>query len=212
MIKRGLFITLEGIEGVGKTTALTTLQDELMQQRVQFIMTREPGGTPIAEVLRKIILNQKFEELMTAETELLLVFAARAQHLATFVQPQLALGNWVVSDRFTDTSYAYQGGGRGLDLARIAILEQWVQGSFKPDLTLLLDAPVELAMQRIQARETWDRMEAEEHGFFERARAVYLDRAKVEPHRFVVIDASLPLDAVQQAIRHAVREKVQNEH
>lgn len=203
-MQKANFITVEGVEGVGKTTALNYVKELLAQAHIDALFTREPGGTEIAEAIRRLILLEKYEEEMCGETELLLVFAARAQHLATVIKPAIAAGIWVVSDRFTDASYAYQGAGRGISVARIAEIETWVQGDFRPDLTLLLDAPVEIAMARANKRAALDRIEAETKDFFVRARAAYLARAEQEPERFRIVDASQDLLTVQAQIKNYV--------
>lgn len=195
----GVFITVEGVEGVGKTTNMAFVQSFLQSHGVNLTVTREPGGTPLAEQIRELLLNHN-DEALDEDAELLLVFAARAQHLSQLIKPTLARGNWVLSDRFTDATYAYQGGGRGLSLELIAQLEQSVQGELRPDLTLLLDLPVELGLARAGQRGELDRFEREQQAFFERVRAAYLERAAAEPKRFVIIDASQPLDQVQKDI------------
>lgn len=195
----GVFITVEGVEGVGKTTNMAFVQSFLQSHGVNLTVTREPGGTPLAEQIRELLLNHN-DEALDEGAELLLVFAARAQHLSQLIKPTLARGNWVLSDRFTDATYAYQGGGRGLSLELIAQLEQSVQGELRPDLTLLLDLPVELGLARAGQRGELDRFEREQQAFFERVRAAYLERAAAEPKRFVIIDASQPLDQVQKDI------------
>jgi len=194
--KKGLFITLEGIEGAGKSTIAAFMRDWLTRQNIVYISTREPGGTPIAEAIRHVLLEHHTEK-MCADTELLLMFASRAQHLGELIVPALDRGEWVISDRFTDASYAYQGGGRGVDIERIAQIENWVQKDLRPDRVILLDLPVELAMSRIRQREHNDRIEQEKFSFFERVRKVYLKRASVYPERYVVIDATLTIDQVQ---------------
>jgi len=193
---RGRFITLEGGEGVGKSTNLAFVQAHLEAAGLEVVPTREPGGTPLAEEIRSLLLAVR-EEPMADLTELLLVFAGRAQHLATLIEPALARGAWVLSDRFTDATYAYQGGGRGLETAVIALLEQLVQGDLRPDLTLYLDTPLEVAEARLAGRDL-DRFEREQRAFFERVRAAYLQRS-TEP-RFRVIDAGVPLEQVQLAL------------
>ena len=203
-MQKANFITVEGVEGVGKTTALNYIKELLAQAQIDALFTREPGGTEFAEAFRRLLLLEKYEEEMCGETELLLVFAARAQHLARVIKPAIAAGIWVVSDRFTDASYAYQGAGRGLSVARIAEIETWVQGDFRPDLTLLLDAPVEIAMARANKRAALDRIEAETKDFFIRARAAYLARAEQEPKRFRIVDASQDLVTVQAQIKNYV--------
>ena len=193
----GKFITLEGSEGVGKTTNIDVVCRLLEANGVPFIKTREPGGTPLAEALREAMLAVREEEV-SAMTELLIVFAARTQHLDRVIRPALAAGQWVVCDRFTDASYAYQGYGRGLDLERITALEGWVQNGLQPDLTLLLDLAPEVAEQRMQER-TKDRMESEKVEFYQRVRSGYLRRA-VQDARFRVIEAKNTIDAVATEI------------
>ncbi len=198
-MKRGKFITLEGGEGVGKTTNLHFIKDYLQQQQIQVTVTREPGGTALAEKIRQLLLDADSEKV--AETsELLLMFAARAQHIQHVIAPALAQGNWVLCDRFTDATYAYQGGGRGLSIDTIAWLEQLVQGELRPDLTLLLDAPIEIGMERAQKRGAFDRFEAEKISFFTRVRDMYLSRAAQQPERIKVIQAHQSLANVQQDI------------
>ena len=193
----GKFITLEGSEGVGKTTNIEVVCRLLEANGVPFIKTREPGGTPLAEALREAMLAVREEEV-SAMTELLIVFAARTQHLDRVIRPALAAGRWVVCDRFTDASYAYQGYGRGLDLERITALEGWVQNGLQPDLTLLLDLAPEVAEQRMQER-TKDRMESEKVEFYQRVRSGYLRRA-AQDARFRVIEAKNTIDAVATEI------------
>ncbi|RVU29384.1 dTMP kinase [Neptunomonas marina] len=203
----GFFITVEGTEGVGKSTNIAFIQQLLAEQGKELLVTREPGGTPLAEEIRAMLLSQR-QEPVANDAELLLVFAARAQHLAQTIKPALAQGKWVLSDRFTDATFAYQGAGRGLDWQRIAQLEQFVQGDLRPDLTLLLDLPVEVGMARASARSAPDRFETEKQAFFERVRAGYLRRVQEEPSRFAVIDASAPLANVQQQIKDALITKL----
>ena len=193
----GKFITLEGSEGVGKTTNIDVVCRLLEANGVPFIKTREPGGTPLAEALREAMLAVREEEV-SAMTELLIVFAARTQHLDRVIRPALAAGQWVVCDRFTDASYAYQGYGRGLDLERITALEGWVQNGLQPDLTLLLDLAPEVAEQRMQERAK-DRMESEKVEFYQRVRSGYLRRA-AQDARFRVIEAKNTIDAVATEI------------
>ncbi len=199
MTQRGRFITVEGTEGVGKTTNLEYIRNWLQAHHIDFISTREPGGTPLAEQLRELLLQPR-EETVDPTAELLMVFAARAQHLNQVIKPALEQGVWVLCDRFTDATYAYQGGGRGVDLQRIAQLEQWVQGNLRPDLTLLLDLPVQQGLQRAGQRSSPDRFEREQQHFFERVRETYLIRARQEPNRFRIIDAAPALEDVQQQI------------
>lgn len=189
------FVSLEGGEGAGKTTVLNALRDALLRDGREVVSTREPGGTPLAERIRELLLNPAGERI-AAETELLLMFASRAQHVRETVLPALARGAWVISDRFTDSSYAYQGGGRGLDLAFIAELERRVVG-IKPGLTLLLDLGVSQGRERTLGRDLYpDRIERERDDFFERVRAGFLARARAEPARMRVIDASQPASVV----------------
>lgn len=192
----GLFITLEGPEGAGKSTNRDYLAERLESAGCEVLLTREPGGTPLAERIRELLLEPSSEP-MAADTELLLVFAARAQHLAQAIRPALAAGKVVLCDRFTDATYAYQGGGRGLSLERIALLENFVQGSLRPDLTLVFDLPVEIGLARAAARGRLDRFEQEAQGFFEAVRQTYLARARLAPQRYRLLDAAQPLDAVQ---------------
>ena len=195
-----LFITLEGSEGVGKTSNMEYIQSLLQQQSIDYIVTREPGGTAMGEALREMLLGEDFKG-MADDTELLLMFAARAEHVARVIRPALAEGKWVLCDRFTDATYAYQGGGRGLDVQRIAGLEQWVLGDLRPDLTLLLDAPVAVGRERAGKRSAPDRFEQEQEAFFERVRKAYLDLASQQSSRIKVIDASVELSAVQAQIK-----------
>lgn len=196
----GRFITLEGTEGVGKSTNLQFIQTVLEQHSVQYQLTREPGGTPLAEEVRELLLANR-EEQVAEDAELLLVFAARAQHLNQVIRPALARGDWVLCDRFTDATFAYQGGGRGLDNQLIAQLEATVQRGLQPDLTILLDLPVEIGLARARQRADLDRFENEQIEFFERVRSAYLSRAESDPQRFAVVDASGTLEQVQQQIR-----------
>ena len=193
----GKFITLEGVDGAGKSTHLAFVADWLRAQGREVIVTREPGGTPLGETLRELLLHQP----MYPDTELLLMFAARQQHLAELIRPALARGAWVVSDRFTDASYAYQCGGRGIAAERIAALEAWVQRGFTPDLTLLFDVPPEVAEARRSAVRAADRFEREADSFFARVRNAYLDRARAEPGRVRVLDARQSIAALQDEIR-----------
>lgn len=201
----GLFITLEGPEGAGKTTNREFIAEYLRQLGQQVLLTREPGGTELAEKIRELLLAEHSES-MASDTELLLMFAARAQHLQQLIMPALQEGKVVLCDRFTDASYAYQGGGRGLAVERIAILENFVQGSLRPDLTLLFDLPVEVGMQRARQRGQLDRFEQEHIDFFQAVRQCYLERAMAEPQRFRVIDAGQPLAQVQQQLQPVLQE------
>jgi len=200
----GLFISIEGGEGAGKSTVIAALSDLLSADGREVVLTREPGGTPEGEAIRAVLLDPANH--VVPEAELLLMFAARAQLVRLLIRPALARGAAVVADRFTDASYAYQGGGRGLDMGRIAELERWAAG-IKPDLTFLLDVGVSQGLARARSRGGEpDRIESEREDFFERVRGVYLARAAAEPERFRVIDASQPVEAVQSAVREALAE------
>ena len=203
-MKRGLFITLEGGEGAGKSTSLAFVREFLEQAGRRVLVTREPGGTPLGEKIRELLLHGR--ENMDADTELLLMFAARAEHLARVIRPTLAEGACVVCDRFTDATYAYQGGGRGVPEARIRILEDWVQQGLRPDLTLLLDIPVGQGLGRAGLRSAPDRFEREKIDFFERVRNRYLAAAASEPQRIRVIDAACDIPQVQAQLRNALEE------
>lgn len=200
----GKFITIEGGEGVGKSSNIAFIAEQLRQHGKTVILTREPGGTPLAERIRTLLLD-KSETGMCTDTELLLMFAARAQHLAEVIKPALQAGKWIVCDRFTDATYAYQGGGRHVPAGRIAQLETFVQGDLRPDLTILLDLPVKLGMERASTRGQPDRFEQEQAEFFERVRATYRARAAREPQRFRVIDAAPALEQVQRQIATALQ-------
>jgi dTMP kinase len=192
----GKFITVEGIEGVGKTTNIDFIHRQLLAAGKTVVVTREPGGTPLAEAIRGLLLDPQYTG-MDAKCELQLMFAARAEHLARVIRPALENGQWVLCDRFTDATYAYQGGGRGIDTRTIACLENLVQGDFRPDLTLLLDVPVEIGLARASQRGSLDRFEQEKVAFFRRVRQSYLDLARQHEGRYRVIDASRPLEEVQ---------------
>lgn len=199
MSDRGLFISMEGGEGVGKSTNLTFLEKFLRSNGVDVVTTREPGGTGLGEDIRDLLLRVRDDPVDTT-AELLLMFAARAQHIGELIEPALAAGKWVLTDRFTDATYAYQCGGRGLKRETVAQLETLVQGSLRPDVTLLLDVPVNVGMGRAHGRGDLDRFEQETLAFFERVRAVYLQQAVIHSDRYRVIDAGLSLDKVQQAL------------
>jgi dTMP kinase len=201
----GRFITLEGIEGVGKTTNLEYMRKLLEQGGTPCVVTREPGGTPLGEALREMLLEHKHAG-MSSDAELLMMFAARAEHLDKIIRPALAAGNNVLCDRFTEATYAYQGGGRGINAKRIAELEAWVQGELRPDLTIILDAPVETGRQRAGQRSAPDRIEKEQNDFFERVRAGYLGLAGHYPERIAVVDASVELENVQDQICHVMKQ------
>ena len=192
----GKFITLEGGEGVGKSTNLRFITQWLEHRGIDYVQTREPGGTPLAEQLRTLLLEKR-DEPVDPTAELLMVFAARAQHLSQVIKPALASGKWVICDRFTDATYAYQGGGRGLDRALIGELEEMVQGDLRPDRVLLLDLDPEIGLQRAAATGEADRFESEQAEFFREVRAAYRERAETSPDRYAVIDASRPLEDVQ---------------
>jgi dTMP kinase len=199
--RRGMFLTIEGIEGVGKSTAVKFIQEYLTQVKVGFVVTREPGGTVIAEQIRQLLLKPNPDEVMVPDTELLLMFASRTQHIATVIEPALLTGKWVVSDRFVDASYAYQGGGRGFNLSQIQILAKLFVKNCFPNVTILLDAPPSVGMARAKRRSSQDRIEQEQIDFFERVRSTYLALAQAEPERFRVIDATQPLAKVQTDIK-----------
>ncbi|WP_228974713.1 dTMP kinase [Paraburkholderia gardini] len=194
---RGKFITFEGIDGAGKTTHLAWFRDRLSEKVAAsgraVVMTREPGGTKLGEALRDILLHQP----MDLETEALLMFAARREHLAEVIEPALARGDWVLSDRFSDATFAYQGGGRGLPRDKLEALERWVQGGFQPDLTVLFDIPADTASERRSAAREPDRFESESEAFFNRTRAEYLRRVEEAPYRFAVIDSTQSIPRIQ---------------
>jgi len=198
-MSRGKFITLEGIDGAGKSTHVRGMADFLRARGKDTVVTREPGGTPLGEKLRAILLSQA----MDIDTEALLMFAARREHIAQVIAPALAAGNWVVSERFTDATYEYQGAGRGMAADRIAALEHWVHGGLQPDLTLVFDAPVEVALARL-ARDRGDRFELESGAFFERVRAAYLARAAAEPRRMRVVQSGRSLPEVKKDVEDIV--------
>lgn len=191
----GCFITIEGGEGAGKSSNIAFIQQFLENRGKELVLTREPGGTHLGEKIRALLLDES--NTIASDTELLLMFAARAQHLAQVIKPALKEGKWVLCDRFTDATYAYQGGGRGIPANHIKVIEEWVQQGLKPDVTVLLDLPVEVGLARAGARSAPDRFEQEKTSFFQRVRQAYLDLAGTEPERYQVIDASQSLDAVQ---------------
>lgn len=207
----GLFITLEGPEGAGKSTNRDFIASRLRERGVEVLLTREPGGTPLAERIRELLLAPS-DESMAVDTELLLMFAARAQHLDRVIRPALEAGQVVLCDRFTDATYAYQGGGRGVSMARIAELERFVQGSLRPDLTLVFDLPVEVGLQRAAARGRLDRFEQEDRSFFDTVRQTYLERAAQAPERYRVIDAAKPLADVQRYLDALLPELLERCH
>jgi dTMP kinase len=206
---QGRFLTIEGIEGVGKSTQVARLSAALTESGVGHVVTREPGGTPLAERIRQLVLTGR-EEALPSAAELLLMFAARSIHLANLIEPNLSAGRWVVCDRFTDATFAYQGGGRGLDPQHIRQLEFMVQGERRPDLTFLLDAPVELALTRARRRNggaDTDRFESEKLDFFERVRSAYLERAAAEPQRIIVLDAVQSADVLCARMMSILKEQ-----
>ena len=193
---RGKFITLEGMDGAGKSSHIAAILETLQDKGVEVVATREPGGTSLGERLRELLLH----EAMHAETETLLMFAARREHIAQVIAPALARGAWVVSDRFTDASFAYQCGGRGVDQSKMEQLEHWVQQGLQPDLTLLFDVPVEISVARLAAARTPDKFERESAEFFHKIREGYLSRAKAHPARFRMIDGNRPLETVRAEV------------
>ncbi|RKF33498.1 dTMP kinase [Paraburkholderia fungorum] len=201
---RGKFITFEGIDGAGKTTHLSWFRERLEEKVAStgrsVVMTREPGGTALGEQIREIVLHQK----MDLETEALLMFALRRQHLAEVIEPALARGDWVLSDRFTDATFAYQGGGRGLPRDKLETLERWVQGGFQPDLTVLFDLAPEIANERRSAARDPDRFESESEAFFNRTRTEYLRRAEEAPYRFAIIDSSQSITRIQKQLEELI--------
>ncbi len=201
---RGRFVTLEGIDGAGKSTHVAFVRDALIGRGVRVVATREPGGTPLGERLRELLLG----EAMTHDTEALLAFAARREHVEWVIRPALARGDWVLCDRFTDATYAYQSGGHGVPVERIRQLEDWVHADCSPDLTLLFDVTPEVSRERLARNErdgrVLDKFEREHHAFFERVRAVYLERARVEPQRFRIVDSSAPIDEVRAQLAGAL--------
>ena len=200
MMARGRFLTFEGIDGAGKSTHVAWVPQWLAQHGVDVVATREPGGTPVGEALRSTLLN----EPMRLDTEALLMFAARCEHVGAVVEPALEAGRWVVCDRFTDASFAYQGAGRGIAAHRLASLEQWIQPRLEPDCTFLFDLPAQVAAARRAAERTADRFEREDLAFFERVRGGYRARAKAASARFVVLDATEPVDALRSQIEHCL--------
>ena len=206
-MERGLFITIEGSEGAGKSSAMEFLTEALQSASVDLLPTREPGGTKLGERLREILLNT-YDVPITPMSELLMIFAARAQHVEQVIRPALLEGHWVLCDRFTDASYAYQGGGRSMGEGPVRALEDLVQGSLRPDVTILLDVPVEVGLERARGRGELDRFEQEDLEFFERVRQSYLSRARRSTGRYRVIDASQDIEEVQAQLRTFVDELV----
>lgn len=198
--EKNKFITFEGMDGAGKSTHLAWFADALRRRGLDVVVTREPGGTPLGEQLREILLNQS----MSIGTEAMLMFAARLEHIEQVIKPALRAGKWVISDRFSDASFAYQGGGRGMDWEKLSQLEQWVHPNLQPDLTLFFDVPVEVARQRLANNVSLDRFEQEQSDFFERVRAGYHKRILQNPQRYVVIDAAQPLDKVKHKLEEII--------
>ena len=192
-MSKAKFITFEGVDGAGKSTHLEWFADILRQRGIKLLMTREPGGTELGEHLRQILLNQP----MHHETEALLMFAARREHVEQVIRPALQSGTWVISDRFSDASFAYQGGGRGVPVQKLETLEQWVHADLQPDLTLLFDIPIEVARKRLSNNVSLDRFEQEQGSFFEKVRQAYLARSQKQPHRFAIIHAENTREEVQ---------------
>ena len=194
------FITFEGVDGAGKSTHLEWFAETLRQRGMDVLVTREPGGTPLGECLREILLHQP----MHAETEALLMFAARREHIEQVIRPALQRGTWVISDRFSDASFAYQGGGRGVPTDKLEQLERWVHADLQPDLTLLFDIPVDVARQRLSNNAALDRFEQEQEIFFEKVRQAYLQRCRKHPERFVLIDAAQTPDKVKENLKQII--------
>jgi dTMP kinase len=209
-MSKGLFISFEGGEGAGKSTVLRAVCSALDERAIAYCTTREPGGTVLGEALRALVLDPAHKKICS-ESELLMMFASRAQLVKEFIQPALEAGTWVISDRYTDASFAYQGGGRGVDQKRIEDLEQWAAFGLKPERTYLLDLPVSEGLKRVSERgQAFDRMESEAELFFERVRLAYLDRAQKEPKRIVVIDARKPLEYVVAQVIQDLKQLVVN--
>lgn len=199
-MNKAKFITFEGVDGAGKSTHLAWFADSLRQRGHHVLVTREPGGTPLGEALREILLNQP----MHAETEALLMFAARCEHVTQVIKPALQQGTWVISDRFSDASFAYQGGGRGVPVEKLEQLEKWVHAELQPDLTLLFDIPVDIARQRLSNNQTLDRFEQEKGQFFEKVRQAYLARSQKNPSRYAVIRAENTPEEVKASLEKII--------
>jgi len=205
---KGFFITIEGIEGVGKSTNINAIKGYLTQKKIDFIITREPGGTLLAEKIRDLLLEVNNDEKLSELSELLLIFASRAQHLEKLIKPALTKGKWVICDRFTDATYAYQGEGRGLDWGKISQLEELVQEHLRPDLTIILDLDPRLGLERAKGRGELDRFEQEKMEFFTKVRTAYLKIAAADPERCIVIDASSELAEVSELLLNALDNKL----
>jgi dTMP kinase len=210
-MKQGAFITIEGIEGAGKSTCMQVVAEQIDAQGIALLQTREPGGTELGEDLRELLLGHRHTG-MADDTELLLMFAARAEHIQRKILPALQAGHWVLCDRFTDATYAYQGAGRGIPVQRIEVLENWVQGALRPDLTIVMDLPVAQGLERAGKRSAPDRFESEALAFFERVRQGYLDIAQRDPQRVRVVDASRDLEQVSRSIHRLIGDFIQARH
>ena len=210
-MKQGAFITIEGIEGAGKSTCMQMVAEQIDAQGIALLQTREPGGTELGEDLRELLLGHRHTG-MADDTELLLMFAARAEHIQRKILPALQAGHWVLCDRFTDATYAYQGAGRGIPVQRIEVLENWVQGALRPDLTIVMDLPVAQGLERAGKRSAPDRFESEALAFFERVRQGYLDIAQRDPQRVRVVDASRDLEQVSRSIHRLIGDFIQARH
>ncbi|SGZ95621.1 Thymidylate kinase [Bathymodiolus thermophilus thioautotrophic gill symbiont] len=204
LMQKGKFITIDGVEGAGKSTQIDFICQYLTDKGINVVLTREPGGTEVGEKIRTLLLSNSTGK-MHADTELMLMFAARNEHIQNKIIPTLNQGDWILSDRFTDASYAYQGGGRGLDIARIAQLEQWVLRSFAPDMTLLLDIPVDIGMRRVESRGEKDRIEQESLDFFNRVRNTYIARSEQYPERIKLIDAAQNVENISNEIQKILK-------
>ena len=210
-MQQGAFITIEGVEGAGKSTCMQVVAEQIEAQDIALLQTREPGGTELGEDLRELLLGHRHTG-MADDTELLLMFAARAEHIQRKILPALQAGQWVLCDRFTDATYAYQGAGRGIPAQRIEVLENWVQGALRPDLTIVMDLPVAQGLERAGKRSAPDRFESEALAFFERVRQGYLDIAQRDPQRVRVVDASRDLEQVSRSIRGLIGDFIQARH
>jgi len=210
-MQQGAFITIEGVEGAGKSTCMQVVAEQIEAQDIALLQTREPGGTELGEDLRELLLGHRHTG-MADDTELLLMFAARAEHIQRKILPALQAGQWVLCDRFTDATYAYQGAGRGIPVQRIEVLENWVQGALRPDLTIVMDLPVAQGLERAGKRSAPDRFESEALAFFERVRQGYLDIAQRDPQRVRVVDASRDLEQVSRSIHQLIGDFIQARH
>lgn len=202
----GFFISVEGVEGAGKSSCIVLIENHLQEHGIEYVITREPGGTELGEKIRALLLSPEYD--IDKDTELLLMCAARNEHVKNIIVPALSAGKLVLCDRFMDASYAYQGGGRNIPEQHIQYIERWLLAGLTPNLTLLLDLPVELGLKRIEKRGALDRIEQENHQFFKRIRQVYLKRAQAEPERFVIVDASQTITHVEQAIKKTLQQRL----